>query len=127
MKLYPCPCCGHLVFTDGPGSDDICPICFWEDDIVQLAFPNLVGGANKTSLIESQQNFIKYGVCERRFIKNVKESRTNDKKDKDWRPININEDNFFDCNKKEDNEKWDRIKNSQGINLYYWTEEYIYK
>lgn len=24
--LYPCPCCGYLVFEEGPGSYDICPI-----------------------------------------------------------------------------------------------------
>jgi len=33
-STYPCPCCGYLVFTEPPGSYDICSICFWEDDPV---------------------------------------------------------------------------------------------
>jgi hypothetical protein len=33
---YPCPCCGHLVYIEPPGSHDICKVCFWEDDIVML-------------------------------------------------------------------------------------------
>jgi len=37
---YPCPCCGYLVFTEPPGSFEICPICFWEDDVSQLAIPH---------------------------------------------------------------------------------------
>jgi hypothetical protein len=44
--LYPCPCCGYLVFEEGPGSYDICPVCGWEDDLVQLRFPEM-GGANR--------------------------------------------------------------------------------
>ena len=55
--LYPCPCCGHLTFDDPTGSDEICPICFWQDDGVQLAFPDMAGGANKCSLMEGQRNF----------------------------------------------------------------------
>ncbi|MBA2497402.1 MAG: hypothetical protein H0V33_09975 [Acidimicrobiia bacterium] len=30
---FPCPCCGHVVFEEEPGSDEICPVCFWQDDI----------------------------------------------------------------------------------------------
>lgn len=41
---FPCPCCGHLVFKDAPGSDEICPVCFWQDDIVQLRWPDFGGG-----------------------------------------------------------------------------------
>src|SRR4051812_44523441 len=29
---YPCPCRGHLVFEEGPGSYEIGPICFWDED-----------------------------------------------------------------------------------------------
>ncbi|HEY5908286.1 MAG TPA: CPCC family cysteine-rich protein, partial [Vicinamibacteria bacterium] len=43
---YPCPCCGYLMFKESPGSHDICKICFWEDDIVQLRDPHFSGGAN---------------------------------------------------------------------------------
>ena len=51
--LYPCPCCGYLVFDEGPGSYAICPVCGWEDDLSQLRFTGM-GEAN-APLIECQQ------------------------------------------------------------------------
>ncbi|MEU0987837.1 CPCC family cysteine-rich protein [Streptomyces sp. NPDC005953] len=36
MSFYPCPCCGRLVHQSPPGSFQICPVCGWEDDLVQL-------------------------------------------------------------------------------------------
>jgi hypothetical protein len=33
---YTCPCCGHKTFNEPPGSFDICPICYWQDDIMDL-------------------------------------------------------------------------------------------
>ena len=46
------------MFTDLPGTFDICEVCGWEDDHVQLRFPAMNGGANKESLYESQQIWI---------------------------------------------------------------------
>ena len=51
---YPCPACGFLQFAEPPGSHEICRLCGWEDDHVQLAHPRLRGGANKGSLVEAQ-------------------------------------------------------------------------
>ena len=68
---YPCPCCGFLVFQEEPGSYDICPICFWEDDLSQLRFPKTTG-ANHVSLIEGQANYARAGVCELRFKDRVR-------------------------------------------------------
>ena len=45
----PCPCCGYLVLPEA-GLYDICPICGWEDDISQLRFATMPGGANRPSL-----------------------------------------------------------------------------
>ena len=56
--LYPCPACGFEVFIATAGSYDICPVCDWEDDEVQLRFPAMRGGANKESLVEWQQQLI---------------------------------------------------------------------
>lgn len=34
---YKCPCCSFYTFYDKPnGNYDICPVCFWEDDPIQL-------------------------------------------------------------------------------------------
>jgi hypothetical protein len=51
---FPCPSCGFEVFSEPPGSFEICEVCGWEDDHVQLRFPALRGGANKLSLAEHQ-------------------------------------------------------------------------
>ena len=45
---FACPCCGHKTFTEKPnGTYDICPVCFWEDDAIQLDYPNYEGAANQ--------------------------------------------------------------------------------
>lgn len=61
---YPCPCCGHRVLDAMPGSYEICPVCFWEDDGVQFRWPTMDGGANKVSLIEAQLNYQDFGACD---------------------------------------------------------------
>ena len=54
MKDVTCPACGFHVLAAGYGSYEICQICGWEDDGVQLANPTSSGGANKQSLAEAQ-------------------------------------------------------------------------
>jgi hypothetical protein len=89
---YPCPCCGHLVFAGPPGSYEICQVCFWEDDGIQLRWPNFAGGANRPSLIESQRNFIELGAMEARFVGNVRPATTDEPIDPEWRPIDERDD-----------------------------------
>lgn len=37
IEKYKCPCCGFYTFDEKPnGNYDICPVCFWEDDPIQL-------------------------------------------------------------------------------------------
>jgi hypothetical protein len=55
---FPCPACGYLAFDEPTGSYDICGVCGWEDDPVQLRHPCLRGGANKPSLWEWQQTVL---------------------------------------------------------------------
>ena len=82
-ELNPCPSCGYLVFPKKPGSHAICPICFWEDDLVQLRFVTQTG-ANSVSLIDAQENFVRLGACEARAVKFVRSRRPGDKKDDGW-------------------------------------------
>ncbi|MGZ7108968.1 MAG: CPCC family cysteine-rich protein [Methanobacterium sp.] len=52
---FQCPCCGNFSLLEKPpGTYEICPICNWEDDIVQYNDPDYSGGANKNSLNESR-------------------------------------------------------------------------
>jgi hypothetical protein len=73
---FACPCCGFLTLPEpAAGTYEICPVCFWEDDIVQNDDPGYWGGANVVSLAEAQANFRSFGATERRFIGNVRPPR----------------------------------------------------
>jgi hypothetical protein len=78
---YPCPACGFLVFDQPPGSYEICPMCDWEDDEVQLRNPALLGGANVMSLIEAQR------IALTRFPLEMLVAQ-GQRRDPDWRPMN---------------------------------------
>lgn len=54
------------------GSFEICPVCFWEDDLVQFEDPSSTGGANAVSLQVAQRNYKKFGACEQRFLSAVR-------------------------------------------------------
>ena len=113
---YPSPCCGYLVFDEPPGSYDICPICFWEDDLSQLRFPTTTG-ANHVSLIEAQENYARDGVCEWRLHPHVRPPKESDVCDPDWRPIDESKDNIekpvFGVDEGE-------TYPEDGTRLYYW-------
>lgn len=84
-QLFPCPCCGYLVFDLPTGSYDICPVCAWEDDLVQLRFPLMRGGANGASLLEAQQDYLAEEARETRKPEYVREEG--------WRPLDLARDN----------------------------------
>lgn len=85
---FACPCCGYKTFRAQPsGSYDICQVCFWEDDLIQLEDPELEGGANRVSLKQGQRNFIEFGACEREMIKNVRRPTKDEQRDENWKPI----------------------------------------
>lgn len=94
--MYPCVCCGHLTASEPPGNYEICPICFWEDDAVQLRWPNISGGANKVSLIQGQANYREFGACESRLIPHVRRPRDDEEIEAGWRPIDEYRDRFED-------------------------------
>ncbi len=79
-QTYPCPSCGFLVFGEPPGSYEICDLCGWEDDHVQLRHPGMKGGANGGSLKEYQQDaLLDYPVGVTEADGHVRDSR--------WRPL----------------------------------------
>jgi hypothetical protein len=116
---YPCPCCGYLVFDEPPGSYEICPICFWEDDLAQLRFPRMSWGANRVSLIEAQENYFRNGVCELRFRANVRAAEASDVREPQWRRIDSGADRIeepipgkdYGCSYPED-----------ATEFYYWRQ-----
>ena len=71
---YRCPCCGFYTFIERPnGNYDICPVCFWEDDPIQMEDETFEGGANTVSLLQARSNFIEFGACEKNMRKYVRE------------------------------------------------------
>lgn len=88
IEKYACPCCGYKTFDHEPnGSYSICPVCFWEDDPIQLEDPDYEGGANSVSLRQAQQNFLEFGACERAMLRNVRQPSTDEQRDEDWKPL----------------------------------------
>jgi hypothetical protein len=75
------------VFEEPPGSHDVCPVCFWEDDIVQLRWPDFGGGANRPSLIEAQANVGRLGAVEERLVPHVRPAADEEPIDPAWRPF----------------------------------------
>jgi len=122
--LYPCPCCGHLMFDQPPGSFDICDICFWEDDVVQLAFPDLAGGANHCSLIEGQRSYAEFGACEQRVLPHVRRANESDPRDPSWRPLDAGRDRYLHWDSLPDRDLWQSVKDSGDKCLYYWRSDY---
>ncbi|MFY3745243.1 CPCC family cysteine-rich protein [Anaeromyxobacter sp. Red801] len=62
--LLPCPCCGYATLSSR-GSDEICPICFWEDDGQDDDdADDERGGPNRVSLTAARLNFLRIGVAE---------------------------------------------------------------
>lgn len=94
LKRYPCPCCGYLVFEKEPDSFEICEICFWEDDLVQLRNVSFAGGANGPSLIEAQKNYAEFGACELRLLPFVRPPGPSDQRDPSWHPFDPDRDVF---------------------------------
>lgn len=75
-EKYKCPCCGYYTFDKKiRGTYEVCPVCYWEDDPIQLEDETYEGGANKVSLKQARRNFLIFGACEERLIKYVRPPR----------------------------------------------------
>ena len=70
---YKCECCGnYTLLEESCGTDNICPVCYWQDDYVQLHNPAFAGGANKESLNQARENYKVFGVCSKEYTKYVR-------------------------------------------------------
>lgn len=118
---YPCPVCGYYVFDYPPGSYALCPICWWEDDLVQLSFPLMEGGANTPSLYAAQQEFLRSGSSDAACIDQVRKPEAADRRDPEWRPFDPDRDPRLDWNSKKDLEPY-RAGGNRGV--YYWRDDY---
>ena len=67
-----------------PGSYNICDVCGWEDDHVQLANPRMGGGANRESLVEAQATALQRFPIEMKWAEGFE-------RDRSWRPLREDE------------------------------------
>jgi hypothetical protein len=111
---YPCPCCGHIVHAQPPGSYLICPICYWEDDGVQLRWPDYSGGANRPSLIEAQEHYARCGANSPDEVGSVRLPSPDEPVEPGWRMIDPAQDTFEPNGQA--NNPWPR----DTTVLYYW-------
>jgi hypothetical protein len=58
--------------SEPPGTFEICPVCFWEDDGVQYEDPDYEGGANGISLNIARENYKKIGAISEKYLENVR-------------------------------------------------------
>lgn len=69
---YQCSCCQYYTLQEE--SDDICPVCAWQEDIVQREDPDFTGGPNLgISLNQARKNYALYGVSNLKFLEKVRE------------------------------------------------------
>jgi hypothetical protein len=118
-QKHPCPCCGYLTL-DEPGLYHICAICGWEDDISQLRFATLSGGANRPSLSEAQGNYAKHGWSDERAAPHVRSARSDEKRDAGWRPLTAD-----DIEVAARGVDQGRTYPPTVAELYYWRPEYF--
>ncbi len=76
QERHPCDCCGFLTLG-ARGNYEICPVCFWEDDVLEN--PEIAGGANAVSLREAQASYRRIGACEARFLDRVRAPRSEER------------------------------------------------
>ncbi len=69
-EVQKCPCCGNytLIGSEQEVAYDICPVCFWENDISGDSEVSY-SGANHMTLAMGRANYERYGACEERFVK----------------------------------------------------------
>ena len=72
-KDFRCPCCKFKTLH-GRGQDEICPVCFWQDDGQDEAnAEDVLGGPNRhLSLRQAQINFKLFGAIDERWKPNVR-------------------------------------------------------
>ena len=78
---FPCPCCGYPAFDHPPNSHYICGICGWEDDALQLRWPDYACGANKSSLEVAQLYYERHGATDERSRSYLRPVTSHDVKD----------------------------------------------
>ena len=70
---FACPCCGYTTLPVR-GGDEICQVCFWEDDGQDdIDEDDVRGGPNHLlSLTQARENYRTLGACDERWLQQVR-------------------------------------------------------
>jgi hypothetical protein len=71
---FPCPCCGYRTLPSASPSDEICPVCFWQDDFVDNQDTDVLG-PNHVTLSVARENYARWGASEERWREHVRPPR----------------------------------------------------
>ena len=61
---------------------DICPVCFWENDVFGEE-PEKYSGANRETLRQGRENYRRYGACDLRSVGFVRPLRPEESPEND--------------------------------------------
>lgn len=82
-QRHRCPCCGFYTLV-GKREDiawDICPVCFWENDIFS-GNPDEYSGANDMTLAKGRENYRRIGACDPKMLAYVRPPKEDEKDNK---------------------------------------------
>ena len=78
-----------MVFSASAGSEEICPVCYWQDDLFGMLEPYSALGPNKVSLVQAQKHYSAYGIADPRYthVKGRLKSASLFAADSKWRAV----------------------------------------
>jgi Cysteine-rich CPCC len=117
---YTCPCCGYREFGGPPGTEELCPICGWMDDLMHLRFPLFNGLPNGISLVDAQLNYSIVGAKDADSLKSVRFPDERDERDPNWRAIDLD----IDTPESIPNDFDGLAEPEDPTTLYYWLPTY---
>lgn len=84
---YICVVCGYRTL-DSRCDWDICPVCFWEDD-VRFTGEDKSSSANGMTISEAQTNYARIGSISKEHLEHVREPLLGEEREEGWKPMAI--------------------------------------
>ncbi len=82
-----CPCCGYRTLS-ARCDWDVCPVCFWEDDVLAESGRDPRSPANgDMSLSVGQASFAQYGACTEELASSTRPPQPGEERDPAWAPL----------------------------------------
>ena len=66
---------------------DICPICYWEDDVLVQGDEDRRSTANRMMVSEAQANYMLIGAISPEYVENVRPPTADEVRDRIWKPL----------------------------------------